>query len=41
MAEFIVQCGIETLSLNPDTIVETTVKIAETEKKLGVYPGSN
>ena len=34
-AEFVVECGIQTMSLNPDTVIKTTAKIAELEKKLG------
>jgi len=34
-AEFLVECGIDSISLNPDTVVKTRLKIAETEKKLG------
>jgi pyruvate, water dikinase len=34
-AEFVVQCGIQTMSLNPDTIIKTTMAIAELEKRLG------
>jgi pyruvate,water dikinase len=37
-AEFVVQCGIQTMSLNPDTIIKTTLAIAELEKKLGIFP---
>ncbi|MEW5774255.1 MAG: phosphoenolpyruvate synthase [Thermodesulfobacteriota bacterium] len=37
-AEFVVQCGIETMSLNPDTMIKTTLAVAELEKKLGVAP---
>ncbi|MFW6013607.1 MAG: phosphoenolpyruvate synthase [Nanoarchaeota archaeon] len=37
-AEFLVECGIQTMSLNPDTVVGTTFKIAEKEKQLGVDP---
>ncbi|MGM5482401.1 MAG: phosphoenolpyruvate synthase [Nanobdellota archaeon] len=33
-AEFLVECGIQTMSLNPDTVVGTTFKIAEKEKQL-------
>jgi hypothetical protein len=33
-AEFVVECGIETMSLNPDTIVKTKMAIAELEHKL-------
>lgn len=34
-AEFVVECGIQTMSLNPDTVVKTTLAVAELEKKLG------
>ena len=34
-AEFLVECGIDSISLNPDTVVKTRLKIAETEQKLG------
>jgi len=34
-AEFLVECGIDSISLNPDTVVKTRLKIAETEKRLG------
>jgi len=33
-AEFLVEKGIQSISLNPDTVIKTTLKIAETEKKL-------
>lgn len=33
-AEFLVECGIESISLNPDTIVQTAIKIYNKEKKL-------
>jgi len=33
-AEFLVEQGIESISLNPDTIIKTTLKIYEKEKKL-------
>ena len=32
-AEFLVEQGIESMSLNPDTIIKTTLKIYEKEKK--------
>ncbi len=31
-AEFVVECGIQTMSLNPDTVIKTWYKIAEVEK---------
>jgi pyruvate,water dikinase len=34
-AEFLVECGIDSISLNPDTVVKTKLRIAETEKRLG------
>ncbi|MEM4258390.1 MAG: phosphoenolpyruvate synthase [Candidatus Thermoplasmatota archaeon] len=34
-AEFLVECGIDSISLNPDTVIKTRLKIAETERKLG------
>lgn len=33
-AEFVVECGIESMSLNPDTVIKTTLIVAELEKKL-------
>lgn len=33
-AQFLVEAGIETISLNPDTVVKTTLAIAEKEAKL-------
>jgi pyruvate,water dikinase len=33
-AQFLVQCGIDSISLNPDSIVKTTLVIAEMEKRL-------
>ncbi|MBD3164387.1 phosphoenolpyruvate synthase [Candidatus Woesearchaeota archaeon] len=35
-AEFVVECGIQTMSLNPDTVIKTTLAIAKLEKKLGI-----
>ena len=35
-AEFLVECGIDSISLNPDTVIKTRIKIAETENKLGI-----
>ncbi|MFP5221938.1 MAG: phosphoenolpyruvate synthase/pyruvate phosphate dikinase, partial [Acidobacteriota bacterium] len=34
-AEFIVECGIQSMSLNPDTVVKTTLAVAGLEKRLG------
>ncbi len=33
-AQFLVQCGIDSISLNPDTVIKTTQKILEAEKNL-------
>lgn len=35
-AEFVVECGIGSMSLNPDTVIKTTLIVAELEKKLGL-----
>jgi pyruvate,water dikinase len=33
-AEFLVECGIDSISLNPDTVIKTRLRIAEAEKRL-------
>ncbi len=33
-AQFLVKCGIDSISLSPDAVIRTTLKIAEMEKKL-------
>lgn len=38
-AEFLVQAGIQTMSLNPDTVIKTTLAIAKKEKSLGINGG--
>lgn len=35
MAEYLVQLGIESMSLDPDTVVKTTVRILDLERRLG------
>jgi pyruvate,water dikinase len=35
MAEFLVEIGIDSMSLNPDTVLQTTQKVLETEQRLG------
>jgi pyruvate,water dikinase len=35
MAEFLVQVGIDSISLNPDTVLKTTQRILDMEKQLG------
>ena len=37
-AEFVVECGIQTMSLNPDTVIKTTLAVAKLEKKMGITP---
>jgi pyruvate,water dikinase len=34
MADYLVEIGIDSMSLNPDTVLETTQQVLETEKKL-------
>jgi hypothetical protein len=33
-ASFVVQCGIGSVSLNADTVIETTLRLAATERQL-------
>ena len=33
-AKFLVKEGIDSISLNPDTVIKTTLKVAQEEKKL-------
>jgi pyruvate,water dikinase len=35
MAEFLVELGIDSMSLNPDTVIATTARVLEMEKRLG------
>ena len=35
-AEFLVECGIDSISLNPDTVIKTRLKIAEAEQRIGI-----
>ncbi len=37
-AEFLVECGIDSISLNSDTVIKTRFMIAEKEKSLGLSP---
>lgn len=34
-AEFLVECGIDSISLSPDAVIKTMMRIVEKEKKLG------
>ena len=35
MAEFLVEIGIDSMSLTPDTVIKTTLRVLETERRLG------
>jgi len=37
-AKFLVECGIQSMSLSPDSIIKTTIAVAELEKNLGINP---
>ncbi|MFH0870593.1 MAG: phosphoenolpyruvate synthase [archaeon] len=37
-AKFLVECGIQSMSLNPDSIIKTTLAVSELEKSLGINP---
>jgi len=38
MAQFLVEIGIDSMSLNPDAVLKTTLQVLELEKKLGREP---
>jgi pyruvate,water dikinase len=38
IAEYLVRLGIDSISLNPDTVVKTTLQVLEIEKQLGRSP---
>ncbi len=38
MAEYLVELGIESISLNPDMLLKTTRHVLEVEKRLGIAP---
>ncbi len=38
MAEFLVEVGIESMSLNPDTVIQTTRHVLDVEHRLGARP---
>jgi pyruvate,water dikinase len=40
MAEFLVRLGIDSISLNPDTVMRTTMQLLELERSLGRKPRS-
>ena len=37
-ATFLVECGIDSISLIPDTVIKTTLAVAKKEKELGITP---
>jgi len=37
-AEFLVECGIDSISLNPDSVIKTRLIVAQKEKSLGKSP---
>jgi pyruvate,water dikinase len=41
IAEFLVRIGIDSISLNPDTVLQTTIRLLELERTLGRMPKSN
>ena len=41
MARFLVEVGIDSMSLNPDTLVRTTKVVLEAERAVGRRPGTN
>ena len=38
MAEYLVRLGIDSISLNPDTVFQTTLRVLDLEKQLGREP---
>jgi len=40
-AEFLVECGIDSISLIPDTVIKTRLLVAKKEKELGISLESN
>jgi len=39
-AAFLVECGIDSISLNPDAVIKTTLKILEIESEIGRSPAT-
>jgi pyruvate,water dikinase len=37
-AEFLVECGIDSISLNPDSVIKTRLLVAEKERSSGQSP---
>jgi pyruvate,water dikinase len=40
MAQFLVEIGIDSISLNPDALVRTTLTVLEAERRIGREPRS-
>lgn len=40
-ARFLVECGIDSMSLNSDTVIKTTLDILNTEQSLGIKSGAS
>jgi len=40
-AEFLVECGIDSMSLIPDTVIKTRLAVAKKEKELGIKVGKS
>jgi pyruvate,water dikinase len=40
MARYLVELGIDSMSLNPDAVIKTTMTVLEVEKSLGRRPRS-
>ncbi|HMK64028.1 MAG TPA: putative PEP-binding protein, partial [Acidimicrobiales bacterium] len=38
MAEYLVELGIDSMSLNPDTVVDSTRRVLAVEARLGIAP---
>ena len=38
MAEFLVEIGIDSMSINPDSVLKTTLHVLDVEKQLGRKP---
>ena len=38
MARFLVEIGIDSMSLNPDTVIQTTEAVLDVEQRLGRPP---
>jgi pyruvate,water dikinase len=38
MAEYLVELGIDSMSLNPDTVIATTKRVLDVEARLGRKP---